>query len=163
VLDFDPESGLFHWKPRGVTAWDRRWAGKRAFISDTHGYRTGSLFGETGVLAHRVAWKIHYGDDPRGEVDHINGDRADNRICNLRVVSTKDNRRNAAIPRHNTSGSVGVRFKSEKRKWQAYISEGNRYVHLGYFTSRDDAIAARKQAEVDRGFHPNHGREARAR
>ncbi len=158
VLDYAPDTGIFTWKPRGVSAWDKRWAGAAAFISNTHGYRTGSLFGARGVLAHRIAWKMFYGADPQGEVDHINGDRADNRISNLRVVTSLENKRNSRIPGHNSSGIVGVRFRQDKGRWNAFISIANRTKNLGYFDSAEAARAARKQAERELGFHPNHGR-----
>jgi hypothetical protein len=160
LLDYDAETGVLTWKPRGVSGWDKRWAGKPAFNCHWNGYRVGVLLGRRSIGAHRVAFKLVHGFDAP-EIDHINGDRADNRIANLRSVTTTENRRNAARPRHNTSGCVGVHFKKDKQKWVAYISLADRYTHIGYFPTKEGAIAARKQAERDHGFHPNHGREAR--
>lgn len=160
LLDYDPEAGTFTWKPRGVSGWDDRWAGREAFPCTYNGYRVGSLLGRGSIAAHRVAFKYVHGLDAPGEVDHINGDRSDNRIANLRAATITQQRRNAARPRHNTSGHMGVRFRADKGRWHAYITECNRYRHIGYFDTEQQAMAARKAAERRLGFHENHGRAA---
>lgn len=160
LLDYDPDTGLFTWKVRGIDHWDRRWAGKPALIHSHNGYRIGTVAGVGGLLAHRVAWAWYHGAEPVGQIDHINGNRSDNRICNLRDVTALDQRRNAARPSHNSSGAVGVSWNKQKRRWKAFIHEGNRNKHVGYFREFSDAVAARKDAERLLGFHPNHGRSA---
>ena len=107
-------------------------------------------------LAHRIAWKLLYGEDPE-EIDHINGNRSDNRITNLRSVSRLENMRNRKRASHNTSGVTGVCWYKNRSKWRAYISEEL----LGDFDKFEDAVAARKQAEKEYGYHPNHGRGER--
>jgi hypothetical protein len=117
----------------------------------------GNIFG-LRLPAHRVVWAIHRGVWPDGEIDHINGDRADNRISNLRDVTRSENARNAAKPRTNRSGVVGVNWRTSKGKWRAYISEGDRTTHLGYFDDFSEAVNVRIAEERRRGFHENHGR-----
>lgn len=159
LLAYDGSTGLFTWRSRGVAGWDKRWAGRPALACDWNGYKVGALLGKRTVGAHRIAYKYVHCVDPV-EVDHINGDRSDNRISNLRSVTASENRRNGGIPRHNTSGIVGVRFRPERNKWHAYIGLGERSVNLGYFTDRSLAVAARIEAEMRYGFTEN-GRRTR--
>ncbi len=94
-----------------------------------------------------------------GHIDHINGDRGDNRISNLRVVTSTENNRNKAINKNNTSGVTGVTWSKSRRKWIAQIHIGKIGKALGGFDRVEDAIAARKNAETRYGFHENHGRK----
>lgn len=159
VLDYNPDTGLFRWKPRGKSRFDNRHAGNEALTARVVGYCVGHIHGHGGrVGAHRVAFKMVYGRDPAGEIDHINGDRADNRIANLRDVSRTINARNAARPRTNSSGLVGVSYRRDKHKWRAHITVDRQMLHLGYFNSCEAAIEARQAAERKYGFHLNHGR-----
>jgi len=105
-----------------------------------------------------VIWAIFYGEWPSGQVDHINGVRDDNRIVNMRDVSHQDNCRNAARPRTNTSGVSGVVWDKPHKKWRAEIRANGKMKNLGRFAIFDDAVAVRKSAEVEYGYHPNHGR-----
>jgi len=159
LVHYEPHTGKLTWLARGVPGWDKRWAGKPAFNIPSNGYLVGVLHGRRSIGAHRVAYKYMHGVDAL-EVDHINGDRADNRITNLREVTTTENRRNAAMPRTNRSGIVGVHWRADRNKWVAYISLANRYTFLGYFATKEEASARRKAAECEHGFHPNHGRIA---
>ena len=157
LVHYDAETGLLFWRNRGVPQWDKRWAGKPAFNIPSRGYRVGVLHGIRSIGAHRVAYKYVYGIDA-AEIDHINGNRSDNRIVNLRSVTATENRRNAAMPKTNRSGCVGVHWRSDKNKWVAFITLANRYTFLGYFADKQDAIHCRQQAEREHGFHENHGR-----
>jgi len=93
------------------------------------------------------------------EVDHINGDGTDNKLVNLREVSRTMNNQNASRRVDNKSGVTGVSWFKPARKWQAYISVDCRRIYLGVFSDLDEAIAVRKAAELQHGFHENHGRE----
>ena len=112
---------------------------------------------------HRLIWMMHHGEDP-GElqIDHINGDTLDNRISNLRAVDNSGNSKNRALSQDSVSGHPGVSMCRRAQKWVAYIGGRGVRKHLGYFESKEDAIAARKAAESDRGYHENHGRTAHA-
>lgn len=114
------------------------------------------------LLAHRVIWAMRFGAWPDKKVDHINGDRQDNRLVNLRLVNNTEHTRNMARPRHNTSGRVGV-APYRKHRWRAYISLGNCHKHLGVYDTFVEAVAARERAERLHGFHENHGRTPHGR
>jgi hypothetical protein len=100
-----------------------------------------------------------YGEWPNHEIDHINGDSLDNRICNLRDVTSQGNNRNMSLAKTNTSGVCGVRYKKDRSKWVALITLNNRQTHLGYYQDFFEAVCARKSAERKYGFHENHGRQ----
>lgn len=169
LIDYQPETGRMTWKARptsmfssnrACSTWNARYVGTEALRCDNGcGYRRGSLLGKL-QCAHRVAWLITYGEWPKGEIDHINGNRSDNRIANLRCVSHAENGRNQKRSSTNTSGVTGVHWYAALGKWQAHITVNGKLKPLGYFADIHDAIAARKAAEVDHGFHENHGRAA---
>ena len=168
LLDYNPETGDLIWRERPLemfkterdwNAWNARNAGKKAFTATiSRGYKHGTIF-KNGVYAPRAAWVIHHGRWPVHNIDHINGDPSDNRIDNLRDVNQHENMRNASIPKHNKSGVIGVHWSKASNKWTAQITSGGRRIHLGVFDSKEDAISARKDAEVKCGYSPNHGRE----
>lgn len=165
-LDYDPDTGLFEWKKRdrrhfksnhAFNAWNAKMAGNAAFTSTNgRGYSDGGIFGKT-VRAHRIAWLHYYGTQP-DHIDHINGIRTDNRICNLRSVTNAENRRNQKRRTDNTSGVAGVRWHKQAGKWNARIRLNGKEKSLGVFVDKQAAIAARKKAEKEHGFHANHGR-----
>lgn len=165
VFSYDPDTGTLVHKaldlPGAVAArWNGRNAGKVAGCVGTGGYRRVWLGGKR-VFAHRAIWCLTFGFVPTA-IDHINGVRDDNRLSNLREVSTVQNNRNACRRKDNSSGVTGVYWHPQKRKWRAQIAVEGRDKHLGYFSSIRQAIAARQEAECRYGFHKNHGRPARA-
>ena len=129
---------------------------KRVAGSLNEGYRRVWIQGKS-TGAHRVAWFLHYGKWPDGFIDHINHDRGDNRVENLRVVSRLDNARNRKLDARNISGFNGVSYHKKKKYWQAKIQVNKKTKWLGAFATRDEAIAARRKANVEYGFHENHG------
>lgn len=153
-LDYDPQTGKFIWKRA-----KSQWRGREAGMISVFGYRTISLKCQP-CPAHRIAWVMAYGKDPIGEIDHINGDRSDNRLCNLRCVTSTENARNSRISKSNTSGVQGVSWYARSKKWLAQIRVNGRLLHLGYFETLDEAKQARLSANIKYGFHPNHGRAA---
>lgn len=167
VLNHDPEAGKLFWLPRQahlckdehqMKVWNRLYAGKEALNSiNSAGYRKGCIF-YSQLLAHRVIWLLHYGEWPTDQLDHINGIKADNRIVNLRSVTTVENLRNVALSSRNSSGVMGVHWNTKDRVWHATIKYNKKFIHLGSFAQFDDAVDARKRAERAYGFHPNHGR-----
>ena len=171
LLSYDPGTGLLMWHPRPIEmfpdertfkGWNTKYAGKEALTAvNDQGYRGGRIFCVCHN-AHRVAWAVYHGAWPAKQIDHINGNKADNRITNLRDVSQTENLRNTVTYSTNTSGVCGVSWRKETCKWRAQITLRGKSCHLGYFADFDDAVAARKAAEVKYGFHPNHGRPALA-
>lgn len=164
----DAETGRLTWAHRvsedfphmpRIEHFNSRFAGKEALISvsASRGYRIGSVFSKE-VRAHRIILALLHGEWPKGMVDHINGDRADNSLSNLRIVSPAENGRNARMPKRNTSGVVGVSWNTALGNWFGHIRFNGKTQYLGQFANKEDAIAARKAAEVRLGFHPNHGR-----
>lgn len=151
LLRYDAETGLLYWRDRECKRWSARYAGKEAAYTVAGGYRRACIFGHL-YLAHRVIWKMVTGSDPNGQIDHRDGDKLNNRISNLREVTNLGNARNRRPYGKSTSGHLGVAWRHKNRKWIAYISSGGRVLHLGSFEEKDDAIAARKAAEVKYGY-----------
>jgi len=133
-LSYDPQTGLFT-RIGGP--------GKVGRVA-TKGYLQISVVGKR-YMAHRMAWLYVHGEWPSGQIDHINQDKTDNRIANLRVVTNKQNQENVTNWSHNKSGRRGVRFKSGK--WIAEIIQHKKKVHLGTFDTIIDAVEARIAAE----------------
>ena len=141
---------------------NHRWrAGTIVGSHDHYGYLE-LRFGDARYKAHRLAWFLYHGEWPNDDIDHINGVRDDNRIVNLRVVSNSENCKNRSKPKHNTSGHVGVTWDKSVEGWRTRISVNKKVIFLGVFEDKEKAIAVRKKAEVEHGFHPNHGREQAA-
>lgn len=145
-LDVDPNSGTIIWKRTGKKAGSRKGSGYQNVMVDKKSY-----------LAHRIVWAAHYGEFPAGHIDHINGVRDDNRIANLRVVTPAENQKNTRLDRRNTSGVSGVRFREDRKLWEASIRVGGKLRHLGRFVRQEQAILQRRLAESFYGFHANHG------
>lgn len=150
---YEPETGKILWRER-----DRNLTGTEAGGVDArNGYRRIRI-GKKLVLAHRIAVAMSTGQWPE-EVDHINGNRDDNRICNLRVVTRGENMANKARYTNNKSGCTGVHWHAQHGKWCATIQRNGKYRTIGIFKDLNDAISARKLAEKELGFHENHGRD----
>ncbi|WP_028711063.1 HNH endonuclease signature motif containing protein [Paracoccus pantotrophus] len=170
LLTYDCDTGKLFWNERGpewfgsskrfnaetqARQWNTRYAGKEAFTSvGADGYLKGTISG-VYYLAHRVIWKMETGDDP-DEIDHISGVKTENRFANLRDVSRGENAKNLAVRSDNRFGISGVYRRG--KTWWAHIRHDGAMRHLGTFKTKEEAIAARKAAEVAFGFHPNHGR-----
>lgn len=159
-LRYEPDTGKLYWLPYpGMRpSWVTRWGGKEAFIT-THrqGYLIGRIDGSY-YFAHRVAWALHHGAWPSDQIDHVNHDQKDNRLSNLRVVSKLDNMRNMPRLKNNTSGVTGVWFDKRISAWIAFIRVNRKLIRLGTFRVFGDAVAVRRTAETEFGFHANHGR-----
>jgi len=97
---------------------------------------------------HRIVWLLATGEHPDRFVDHINGNRLDNRLCNLRLVTKAENAKNRRTTKTSTSGLNGVVWASDRKKWRAFIRWDNRLEHLGTHDDFFEAVCARKSAEV---------------
>lgn len=151
-IEYVPERGTFIRK--------RFSRGGRAEFSgrvDHKGYLRTQVCGFP-VLCHRLAWLMHYGEWPDGEIDHVNGNRQDNRITNLRVCSHPQNNHNQPLRRTNTSGVKGVHFNKKAKKWHAQICLNYKIHHVGLFDELCDAEAAIKAFREElHGEFANHG------
>lgn len=150
VLRYDPESGKLFWRDRGreffetqraFSTWNARYAGLEAFTSVKEGYRIGTVFG-VKMRAHRVIWAMLHGEWPEADIDHANGDRSDNRLCNLRNATRSENNMNTGIRSDNSSGYKGVSFYRPTGKWMACIRVSGKSKYLGYFGSPEAAHSA---------------------
>lgn len=144
VLHYDPATGIFTWKVRTSNSVK---VGDVAGSQDGHGYLQIKLQNRK-YTAHRLAWLHVYGVWPKDQIDHINRNRSDNRISNLREATNKQNLQNAGKYSNNTSGHTGVSWYKREFKWQAHIKHNCKKIHLGYFTNLEAATAARKAAEL---------------
>ncbi len=107
---------------------------------------------------HRLAWLYEYGAWPKNQLDHINHDRSDNRILNLREVNNHMNHKNKTIYSSNKSGIPGVSFINASKKWRATIKMHGKQIHLGCYKDKNKAICARLHANKLYKFHVNHGK-----
>ena len=113
----------------------------------------------TNHKMHRVLWVTFNGPIPEGmDIDHINGDRLDNRPENLRIVTRKENMRNSKRYVTNISGVTGVGWVNRESKWRAKVMIDYKMKHLGYYDDWFEAVCARMSANNRYGFHENHGR-----
>ncbi len=150
ILSYDSITGVFR----------RKLPTQRIAIGEVvgglnNGYLIISINGEN-YKAHRLAWLYVYGEMPK-QLDHINGDKIDNRILNLRDVEHSENMKNRKKPITNTSGTIGVYWDKKNCRWYAMIMVDGKNKFLGRFTDYSEAVNARKNAEVLYGFHKNHG------
>lgn len=146
VLFYDPDSGSFiNLVTRSSRAKRGSFAGS---LDSSNGYIKIRVNGHV-IYAHRLAWLFMTGSFPDFEVDHINGSRSDNRWANLRQATRAQNGSNLKLKTNNTSGYSGVSFEKIGNKWVAYINISGRKVSLGRYDIKEDAISARKTAEIN--------------
>lgn len=134
-LRYDPETGVLVW---AVKVANHIPAGREIVHVDREGYmrlyiRNNKLF------AHRVAWAIHHNSWPEGVIDHKNGVRTDNRLCNLRNATLQDNRHNRIDRPIGASGYIGVNCCKGGQRWSTQIRLAKVTHYLGRF---DDPISA---------------------
>lgn len=167
LLAYDPETGRLRWRERSddffstgyrnARAWNALHAGSPALDKvDQYGYRGGMVLG-VRVSAHRAIWAIVTNRWPAHQIDHVNGDRADNRFANLRDVTNEMNARNKKRHRFNSSGHNGVSWDKGCQKWRVHIGLGGKIKYIGVYPRIEDAVAARAAAECGHGFTGRHG------
>ena len=165
LLDCDYRTGQLTWRKRGrhhftsdrtYNSWNTRYAGQPAFNRQKGiGYKCGVFYGKEH-LAHRIIFLHAHGYLPK-EIDHINGNPADNRIVNLRAITHAENMKSQKKRIDNTSGITGV-YKVRQR-WRVRVVHNKKAYDLGYFKSKEAAEAAviAKRKELG-GFTERHGR-----
>lgn len=168
LLHYCPDSGHLAWKPRPVEtskvkrvckAWNTRYSGKiTGIIRNKHNKRVYGVLRlyRRRYYAHRVIWLYMTGEWP-SRVDHIDGDGTNNTWINLREVSHRTNCMNKRKSRRNTSGVTGVCFNKPAKKWIARITVDYKLIYLGSCVEFNEAVKIRRDAEIEYGFHENHG------
>ena len=160
LLRYEPETGKLFWCERSEEIWREsgsadpfaaalHWiaknAGKEAGSVSRTGYIRTTVLGAS-LLGHRIAWAIHYDKWPQKHIDHINGDRADNRIANLREVTNAINCQNKRKPLpKNKTGLLGVTFQAGA--YRAAVMVNRKQHHLGRFKTAEEAHAAYVEAK----------------
>lgn len=156
ALDYNPETGEFIWRnPEGH---NKRFKGHKCSFIDAWGYGAIHIAGKL-YKSHRLAWLYVHGVWPKRFLDHINGNRADNRICNLREASDKQNAWNTRRPTTNISGIKGVSWDEKNEQWRASIGVNGKSINLGRYDCKEDAARAyRKAATQHFGEYANFDR-----
>jgi hypothetical protein len=124
-----------------------------------NGYIESRLFpGGKQFKVHRLVWAFHFGDPGKSEIDHINGNKHDNRIENLRLSTRADNTRNVKLRSNNKSGVKGVSWHKATKKWKAQIQCDKKKIGLGYFKTIEEAknVVMSARIKLHESF-ANHG------
>ena len=140
ALDYNPGTGQFTWKNPTST---RVKVGQIAGTFHAHRYariRINSI----QYLTHRLVWLYVHGESPASglDIDHINNDRLDNRIANLRLATRQENLRNARMHKGHTNGYKGITYWAAKNLWKAQSQFNGKHVNIGCFKNREDAADA---------------------
>jgi len=152
ILYYDYTTGIFTWKKN---------IGGRSKIGNVAGYKKQDGYIAIKVLgkryfAHRLAWFYAKGTWPK-IIDHDDHNKSNNIFTNLVDNTHKYNMKNSSMSKNNTSGHTGISIL-KSGKYSASIKVDGKSLYLGSFKIIDDAIAARKKAEIKHGFHKNHGK-----
>lgn len=110
-------------------------------------------------LAHRIAWFMHYGEAPdsKKEIDHIDNDKANNKISNLRLVTSRENKMNKRLQSNNSTGINGVSLDKRTGMYEVSIKTQGKKIFIGYYENLDNAIIARKAVDRVLCFNEKHG------
>jgi len=162
LLRYEPETGKLFWRERTpdmfddglrtasqrTAAWNTNYKNKEAFkLTDKDGYFCGTIFSQR-YYAHRIAWSIFYGKPLSMQIDHINGNKADNRIANLRACRDYENYWNCAARKNNKSKLKGVSFHKASGLWRSEISAKGVKHYLGYYRTAEEAHNAYCEASL---------------
>ena len=173
LLTLDADTGRLFWKERGAewfrdtegrnaahacANWNARYAHSEAMTTiGAQGYRVGSIFNKK-YAAHRIVFALVHGHWPEAEIDHVDGDRLNNRPGNLRNATRSQNQCNVGTMRSNTSGAKGVSWDRDREMWRADIMLHYKRKHLGMFKTVKDAADAYRNASAK--MHQEFGRVA---
>ena len=143
LLQYDPETGEFRWRVKR----------KKVNPGDIAGTAVGKRYHMISIdnrtyLTHRLAWLYVHERWPTEQIDHINSNPFDNRICNLREASCAENTRHRPGDQNSKSGLKGVCFRARVGKWEANIMSNGVARYLGQFETSDEAQRAYEQAAL---------------
>lgn len=171
IIRYDPLTGCLTWlmvtpdmfedashsAETRAAIWNAKYPGKTAlnYRDKSRPYAYGDILGRK-YYAHRVAFALMAGRWP-DIIDHIDGDKTNNRWENLREVSRMQNMQNAALRSDNASGHVGVSFDKSRQKWAAEIHINGKKTYLGRFEMFEDAVSARRTAQLNTDYTSRHG------
>ena len=170
TVGFNPVEGKLWWLERGPhwfqgaknplresRRWNTRYAGAEAFGTLSHyGYKTGRILGKS-FYAHRVMWALMMQEWPSGFLDHINGDKTDNRITNLREAPKLLNNKNARKRKDNKSGEPCIRVRGSG-KFEVVVGLDGSYHYLGSYDDLQMAVAIRDNFWGENGYTERHGK-----
>lgn len=146
---YNKKNGKIYWKKRpryhflsnqSFINFNSKYPLKEAGNKTNDGYLTVNLNRTNKYSVHRIIFKMIYRCDPEYIIDHINGNKLDNRIENLREANDCQNSWNKSVHKNNTSGFKNIR--SVRNKWRAEVTVNKKYFHLGYFVNIDQAKLA---------------------
>lgn len=167
-LSYNPDTGVLTWKEKEIShkndfAWNSRLKGAQAGSIHKSGYLMVGLRGIARTTryaaAHRLAWLIYYGELPKNIIDHIDGNKTNNRISNLRDATYKENAKNRWLDDRNNSGVHGVFWDKDKNKWRLQACVDGKKIHGGYFDSIDRASIEAIEFFKKLGFSNRHGQK----
>ena len=144
LLNYNPETGIF---TRLISSSPNAKVGETVGTRHRTGYEYAMIDYETFAM-HRLAWFYFYAVMPTYDIDHINGNKVDNRISNLRDVEAKTNAQNEIRARkNNKSGYLGVHFRKERNKWVAQLRVNGKHRRFGSFNTPEEAHQAYLEAK----------------
>ena len=167
MLTFERANELFHYEPSSGKLFWKKTTTNRVKVGDeagsfckSTGYTNVVIDGK-GYTLHRIAILLATGVyDKTVQVDHVDHDRGNNRLSNLRVVSHTENMRNQSLRNTNKTGVTGVCVKYTRKgtkRYTANIVYNYKPIFLGNYDTLEEAAQARKEAELKYGFHENRG------
>ena len=144
IVEYDKETGLFSKKN-----------GEKFGFKDSDYLR--AQIGGKNYYLHRLAWLYEYGSFPKLHLDHVNGNKMDNRICNLREATRSQNLCNVAKTKRNTSGVKNVSFHKQSKKWRVVVSVEGKNKSFGLYD--DIEMAELVAIEAKHKYHGNFARQ----
>lgn len=170
IFDVNPSTGEIYWRPRTLEmfshckfpkrafkVWTKNWSGKRALkTANNEMYLSGEYLG-VSYKSHQIIW-LYVNRCWPDNIDHIDGNRQNNSIENLRNVTKAENARNQKRRKDNSSGFTGVYWREDKQMWQGGFRYNKKQQHVGYFESLEECVKEVKRQREEKGFHKNHGR-----
>ena len=138
IFLYEPDTGFLRWK-EGKSNMVKN---SKSGCKNASGYLIVTINSKSHRVQ-RVIWIYMFNHIPSGfYIDHINGNKTDNRLCNLRLATNSQNQQNRPAPQNNTSGYRGVTWHKQASKWMARICLDNKRVSLGLFETAEEAYKA---------------------